>query len=539
MFKRLTVLVLIFVFSFSIASCTNQTNIHQPVETPTIITTSAPTGVGTLKLAFCANDSLNPYSAQSKMNKQLSSLMFDPLVKLDDNLNPNLVLAENVELSGKTCTVTLKSVMFSDGSYVRGDDVVSSYNLAITTTNSIYPTQLHNVASCNSNGQKVVFTLKTFDPNFSNLLDFPIIKNGTQNRKNADNKILPPIGSGRYVFNYENGEYSLKPNSKYHDKLSENYVKLVNIPDNEAWQYAVRANDVDIYYSGEDTTNLPSFTGGTTQIKHTDLIYLNVSDNSQILNNNNLKRAIYDVINRKQITESAFYTYAYPAVNLFPDTVKFAENTYNGLSPYGNSETANEYMSKAGYSTKNDQGIYLDKNKNPLKLKLLYNKLLSGHKSTAIVISEQLRKFGIDSELVELESGSYIKRISSGNYDLAIFEIKLNKNFDLNALFDFEKTIAETTTVQTTSDSNEEKPTVTEKSDKFNANTLSKVKSAYLDYLSGKTKITDFMNIYFENIPFIPVCYRSGLTGYSQTASIAAVSSVSDAYYNFQSISAK
>ena len=539
MFKRLTVLVLIFAFSFSVASCASQTNIQQPVETPTITTTAAPTGVGTLKLAFCANDSLNPYSAQSKMNKQLSSLMFDPLVKLDNNLNPNLILAEKVEVSGKSCTVTLKSVMFSDGSYVRGEDVVTSYNLAITSPNSIYPSQLSNVASCNSDGQKIVFTLKSNDPNFSNLLDFPIIKSGTHNRKNADNKILPPIGSGRYVFNYENGDYSLKPNSKYHDKVSENYVKLVNIPDNEAWQYAVRSNDVDIFYSGEDTTNLPSFTGGTTQIKHTDLIYLNVSDNSQILSNNNLKRAIYDVINRKQITESAFYTYAYSAVNLFPETVKFAENTYTGLSPYGNSETANEYMLNAEYSTKNDQGIFLDKNNNPLKLKLLYNKSLSGHKSTAIVISEQLRKFGIDTELVELESVSYVKRISSGNYDLAIFEIKLNKNLDLNALFDFEKTVVETTTAQTSNDENKEKVESNEDSGKFNAKTLSKVKSAYLDYLSGKTKITDFMNIYFENIPFIPICYRSGLTGYSQTASIAAVSSVSDAYYNFQSISAK
>ena len=538
MFKRLTVLVLIFAFSFSVASCASQTNIQQPVETPTITTTAAPIGVGTLKLAFCANDSLNPYSAQSKMNKQLSSLMFDPLVKLDNNLNPNLILAEKVEVSGKSCTVTLKSVMFSDGSYVSGDDVVLSYNLAITSPNSIYTSQLNNVSSCNSNGQKIVFTLKTSDPNFSNLLDFPIIKSGTLNRKNADNKVLPPIGSGRYVFNYENGEYSLKPNSKYHDTVSENYVKLVNIPDNEAWQYAVRANDVDIYYSGEDTTNLPSFTGGTTQIKHTDLVYLNVSDNSEILSNNNLKRAIYDVINRKQITESAFYTYAYPAVNLFPDTVKFAETTYNGLSPYGNSQTANEYMSNAGYSAKNEKGIFLDKNNKPLKLKLLYNKSLRGHKSTAITISEQLRKFGIETELDELESASFVNRVGSGNYDLAIFEIKLNKNFNLNALFDFEKTVVETTTTQASSD-DQEKTQSTENSNKFNAKTLSKVKSAYLDYLSGKTKITDFMNIYFENIPFIPICYRSGLTGYSQMVSIPAVSSVSDAYYNFQSISAK
>ena len=193
MFKRLTVLFLVFVFSFSIASCTTQTNIHQSVETPTITTTCAPTGVGTLKLAFCANDSLNPYSAQSKMNKQLTSLMFDPLVKLDNSLNPNLVLAQDVVVSGNNCTVTLKSVMFSDGSYVSGDDVVLSYNLAITSPNSIYTSQLNNVSSCNSNGQKIVFTLKTSDPNFSNLLDFPIIKSGTLNRKNADNKVLPPI----------------------------------------------------------------------------------------------------------------------------------------------------------------------------------------------------------------------------------------------------------------------------------------------------------------------------------------------------------
>ena len=108
MLKRAIALIIAVALSLSFASCNEETPVSE-VESTTTITTKTPTGVGVIKLAFCANDSLDPYSATSKVNRQLSSLMFDSLFKLDNELNPQNCLAQDIEISGKTCTVTVKS----------------------------------------------------------------------------------------------------------------------------------------------------------------------------------------------------------------------------------------------------------------------------------------------------------------------------------------------------------------------------------------------------------------------------------------------
>lgn len=538
MLKRAIALIIAVALSLNFASCNEETPVSE-VESTTTITTKAPTGVGVIKLAFCANDSLDPYSATSKVNRQLSSLMFDPLFKLDNELNPQNCLAQDIEISGKTCTVTVKSARFSDGSSVSGSDIVYSFNVAKSTENSVYPTQLSNISSAAASGRTVTFALKNYDINFANLLDFPIIKEGSRNRKDSDNRELPPLGCGRYVYASKNGDGFLEPNKGYYSDVPENSVELMNIPDNESWKYAIRSGEIDIYYSGENTSDLPSFSGGTSQIKHTDFVYLSVSDYSEKLADINVKSAIYDVIDRLQITEKAFYTYAYPSVDIYPNTVKFADGVKSGLSPSGNSETAVDCFSKAGFSSKNEQGIYFDKSGNLFSLNLIYSKSVASHKVTATVISEQLRKFGISVELIELDSASYAKRVDSGKYDLSLCEIKLNKNFDLSPLFELENLIEETTTTTTT------KPTKadgeTQKNEKviFNSGCTQAVKDAYNNYISSKTDINTFIEIYNQNLPFIPICHRTGLTGYSSTVTPAALSSVSDAYYNFQNISQK
>lgn len=538
MLKKAIAFVIAVALSLSFASCKENTPVSE-VESATTITTKTPAGVGVIKLAFCANDSLDPYSATSKANRQLSLLMFDPLFKLDNELNPQNCLAQDIKISGKTCTVTLKSAQFSDGSNVSGSDVVYSFNIAKSAENSVFSAQLSNVSSVDSSGRTVTFALKKYDPNFANLLDFPILKNGTRARKDSDNRELPPIGCGRYVYTYKDGNSFLEPNDVYYSDTPENSVELMNIPDNESWKYAIRSGEIDIYYSGENTADLPSFTGGTSQIRHTDFVFLSVSDYSEKLADINIKNTIYDIIDRLQITEKTFYTYAYPSVGIYPNTVKFADSVKSSLSPSGNADTAADYFAQAGFSKKNDQGIFLDKSGNQFSISLVYSKSVDCHKATATLISEQLRKFGISVKLTELDSASYSKRISSGEYDLALCEIKLNKNFDLTPLFELENLVEETTTTTTTKATQPDDASVENQPAIFNSGCVEKVKNAYNDYISSKTDLNTFVEIYNQNLSFIPICHRTGLTGYSSAITPAALSSVSDAYYNFQNISQK
>ena len=545
--KRAVAVFLILAVCFSLASCSD-TESGSQVESATQITETQPIGTGVIRLAFSANDSLDPYSAQSKINRQLTSLMFDPLVKLDSGLNPVFCLAQSVESeeNNKLWHISLKDARFSDGSSVSGSDVITSYELAKKAANSVYPSQLSNVKSIDAGGGTVSFQLRNSDPNFINLLDFPIIKGGSRNRKNQDKKELPPIGSGRYVYEYSNGSYSLKPNEKYYGNLPKNSVELINVPDNDAWKYAIRSGEADIYYSGDDVHDLPSFSGGTSQPRHTDFIFLSVSDKSETLGSKPIRNAIHTYLDRRQITESSFYTYAYPAVSVYPNTVKFAKGTEQGLSPSGNVNSSTDYLAQAGYSNKNEQGIYLDKNGKPLSLKLIYNKSDKTHQTTASAVSDQMRKLGISIELSALSSDMYRKKIVEEDYDLALCEMKLNKNLDLSPVFQLTKysgikattTTTTTTTKVTEPTSSDGKPTRTTTA-KFNAGITTKLLSAYNEYLTGRTDISEFINEFYSSLPVIPVCYRTGLTGYSSSISNAAESSVSDAYLNLENISSK
>lgn len=67
-------------------------------------------------MPYVSEASLDPLSTTSRINQELGALLFDPLVELDDSLEPSLVLAESIDVDGLTVTVRLKpGLTFHDG----------------------------------------------------------------------------------------------------------------------------------------------------------------------------------------------------------------------------------------------------------------------------------------------------------------------------------------------------------------------------------------------------------------------------------------
>ena len=113
----------------------------------------------TISLFYNANDSLDPYKAESRYNRALSSLIFDPLVKLDSEFQPQFILAEDITSNGKENTVTLKNVSFTDGTAVTADDVVFSLEKALKSQYTVNQQQLSAIKSYKADGtNKVIIT---------------------------------------------------------------------------------------------------------------------------------------------------------------------------------------------------------------------------------------------------------------------------------------------------------------------------------------------------------------------------------------------
>ena len=99
----------------------------------------------TLSLAYSVSDSLNPFLMKTQMNRMLIPLLYDSLTGVDKTWRPQNILAEEITVENKLCTVKLRSgIVFSDGSPLTGKDVIYSITTAMASDTD-WKTTLQNI----------------------------------------------------------------------------------------------------------------------------------------------------------------------------------------------------------------------------------------------------------------------------------------------------------------------------------------------------------------------------------------------------------
>ena len=170
-FKKFLSIILTVVTVFSFASCGKNNKNAQTVAT----NNSSAKIRDTITLLYSAADGFNPYVAVSETNRHLLKLVFEPLVKLDNEFNAVYSIAKSVTVKGKVCTVTINNLKFSDGAKITPQDVVYSYNLAKKSKTG-YKERLYNITSATVTSTNTVeFKLKKQDIYCQNILTFPIL----------------------------------------------------------------------------------------------------------------------------------------------------------------------------------------------------------------------------------------------------------------------------------------------------------------------------------------------------------------------------
>ncbi len=125
----------------------------------------------TLSLFYCANDSINPYLATTNTNRQLSWLLYDPLVRLNANYETEYVLAQSVVLTDAHCVVNLKEASFSDGTLLTAEDVIYSLELAKKSSTK-YAEQLADVSTVTAVDGKCVSIMLKSQPRLCRYVGF-------------------------------------------------------------------------------------------------------------------------------------------------------------------------------------------------------------------------------------------------------------------------------------------------------------------------------------------------------------------------------
>ena len=508
--KIIAILITLAALLAAIAGCT-PTDIIDPNESrppANGILGDGAAGYGVMTLAYNHSDSLNPYTAVTRHNRRLATLMFDSLVMLDENIEPIYSLAEDITINGRECTIRIRSAVFSDGTPVTAEDVRDSINSA-RNSEGRFAEQAANIESVRAaNSTTVVIRLREEDPHFINMLDFPIYKRGTANRRDEDSRELPPIGSGRYVYQIVDGQPRLMANYRWRgNEPGVAEILLISTPDDEALNHNLSMGAISIYYTDAIDGAVPRMPGSIRRVSLNNIVFLGV--NSARVDNHHMRRAISFAIDRAAISQNDFNLNAQPATGLFNPSWGRHRN-FQILNERAAAELAIAQLAEAGYTQRNSDGYFIE-DSGRLSLSLLVNEENAMRVAAAESISVQLRRAGIEIELISLPMAEYLSRLRGGNFDLYIAEVGIPKNMDMSAVI------------------------IPGGAAAYGISANSPTAAAYLEYRAGDIDSEEFMSVFEEDLPIIPIGYRLGILSYSNRISGSPTATLSDIFFNIDS----
>ena len=467
---------------------------------------TAPVSERTVSLGYYSHYSLDPFKTTGKTNKNLLTLIYDPLFRLDSAYYPAPVVAEGFRADGKTLTVTIKDdVVFSDGTPLSAADVVYSFKLA--KKSSLYSERLSNFNSAYANGGQVVFTLAVEDIFAVNCLDFPIVESASDDGDGL------PVGSGRYALSKENGDYVLLANQRYslEEKMEQEKIRLLDVNTTENALYLVQIGKLSFFFDDMSSDVEKSrINANLIRIGLNNLVFLGVNNESETLSDMNVRNAVAFAIDKQTVVGTAYDSLAEACPTAFnPEWVEAAalkvDPERQDLSK------SRDLLEKSGYIYAYDDNEFRSKNFVFLELNLIASSEDSRRAQVARLIKSQLESVGISVKLETLGQEEYEKRLESGQFDLYVGETKLTPNMDLSVFF---------------SKSGSANYTIDPKST---------VASAYSDFISGKIDISTFVQVFDEYKPFIPLCYRSGVAYCSREIKYEGTVGENDVFANIYS----
>lgn len=547
-FKKLTVLCLAICILF-LNGCKSKNNTN----TSSVgNVTSNITADSEINMLYSSKDTLNPYTCVTSQNKILTGLMFDSLVVLNNNYEYINHIAKSISYKDKVYNIILNDIYFSDGSKLTASDVVFSLNIAKKSTE--YALSLKYIASTNtSDANCLTITLSRDDPYFANLLTFPIIKSDSDKLTDSDKRLLPPIGSGRFVFDVENK--LLVSNPKHHGGISKiAKINLTDCPDSESVNQTISTGAVDFYFTDMLNNVIPKMNGNSADVPQSRIVFLGINPNSQRLSNVYFRQGVSAAIDREKICKSAYYSKATVATGPYPSNWKIASNLQT-ISKNANIETTDMNIKSAGFGKKDKNGYYIAKNNQPITLTLLVSSDNVCRLSAARLIKDNLESAGIKINLVSVNNSKFLSELSAKKYDLYLGEIRFHNNLDLGSLVSLNsaeeflkatqntssyassKTVSSKTVSSKSSSSSSEVASGTSgTTDDENSTQNVKTKDIYDGFYNGVYTTEDVISAFNAELPVIPICFRNGLVIYSNRLGTGITPVISDLFYNIEKI---
>lgn len=368
---------------------------------------------------------LDPHNSGMTIDKVVYQNVYECLLNLyQGEYEKVLVTDYTISPDGTEYTFKLKQgVKFHNGEELKASDVVFSMERAKTSTNlASYTSCIDTVTA--TDDYTVVFKLSApYVPFLMSVAGFvPIMNEKATNESSNIN--YDPVGTGPYKFvNYAAGQnIVLTRNDDWHNGAAPiKDVTFTILTDTNASLMAVEAGDVDMTYS------IPSIAVSSVK-ENKDLgielistigsCYIAYNIERAPFNDVNFRLALACATNREEIINVALDGMATSTDVLWTEAWAGDSDTY-GPQTY-DVEKAKEYLAKSNYNGET----------------ITYVAGSDDYKKIGVVMQEQYKAIGINMEVEQLETNTWVSDMMNGNYDITFTGMSFDLDVDLwkNAL---------------------------------------------------------------------------------------------------------
>lgn len=411
------------------------------------ITENLPPDYGDLLIEGSIGDASNliPFLASDSASHQVADLIYNGLVKYDENLNIVGDLAESFKIydNGKKIVFKLKKgVFWHDGKELTAEDCEFTYNLI---TNPETPTpysgdfMLVKRAYAKDRYTFVVEYKEPFAPALASW-GVSIVPKHLLDGKDVTKSPLQrsPVGTGPFIFKtWSQGEkIELKANDKYFDgRPFLNGVVFRVIPDMATMFLELKSEHIDFSaltpMQYERQADSSDFVSKFNKYKYLAFAYTYFGFNlkRELFKDIRIRRAIAYAINKKEIIKGVLLGLGVEATGPYKPDMPW----YNGNVEHFeyDVEKAKKLIAEAGYFDKDGDGI-VEKDGKPLRFTVLTNQGNDARIKTAEIIQRRLKEVGIDMKILVLEWATFIKEfVNKRRFDALILGWTIPQDPDL------------------------------------------------------------------------------------------------------------
>lgn len=422
--KYIFIIFLIAIIVAVIYKVNNDKN-SQQVQEPTTSTVEEEI-VKEITLGIAEFDTMNPILSKNKHVQEISRIIYEPLLELDEEYKLQKCLAKDwAKTSANTYLIKIRNdVKWSDGTQFVVEDVIFTIDV-LKQVSSIYSGNVQNITNVQKvDSDTIQITIDHEIPFFEYNLIFPIMSKTYYEGQDFVNteKNAQPVGTGKYkiVQNISNA-IILNKNEQYsREELTLEKITISKYATLGELYNAFKLGKIDVI----TTTNIgvENYIGtigyNKQEVAGREFDFLAINTQNAVLSNVEVRNAISHAINRENIVSSLFSN-KYKITNYSLDYGNWlkGEDTDNSYNP----DLAKQILEQNGWEFKYNRWQKTENyHTKTLSFKIVVQSSNQTRLTVAEMIKADLEAIGMKVTVAKASDNQYQYYLQNKNYDSII-----------------------------------------------------------------------------------------------------------------------